>query len=169
MIIELEEGVIFHYNKKEKAIHFVHLDDTDDDFLYSIKGWFGEKLLGFLNSNRDLKEFLPNFVSEEQLREIFKRLLITLIEQKILAPLKEEEHSTLSSRPFTEEEYANFGTKNFSGSLLITELKEIEAFADEYGQHRDDSDPYSPDTRDSQQVASMGDADEPSDIWRHSH
>ena len=129
MIIELEKGVAFHYDKKESEIHFVHLDDTDDDFIYSIKGWFGEKLLGFLNSNRNFKKFLQNFLPEEELREIFKRLLLTLIEQKILAPLKEEEHSTLSTRPFTEEEYANFGTKNFSGSLLITELIGIKPFA----------------------------------------
>ena len=139
MIIELEEGVIFHYNKKEKAIHFVRLDDTDDDFLYSIKGWFGEKLLGFLNSNRDLKEFLPNFVPEEEPREIFNRLLVTLIEQKILAPLEEGEHSILSARPFREEEYADFGTKDFSGSFLITELKEILAYADS-PPHRDGTD-----------------------------
>ena len=138
MIIELEEGIIFHYNKKEKEIHFVDLDDTDDDFLYSVKGWFGEKLLGFLNSDRNLKEFLKNFIQEEDAREVFKRLLLTLMEQKILAPLKKEEHSELSAHPFTEEEYADFGTKNFNGSLLITKLKGVVAFA--HGSHRDDSD-----------------------------
>ena len=122
MIIELEEGVIFHYNKKEKAIHFVHLDDTDDDFIYSIKGCFGEKLLEFLNSNRNLKEFLQKCCPEQKLREIFKRLLVTLIEKKILAPLTQDHDSILCVRPFVEKEYADFGTKNFSGSILITEL-----------------------------------------------
>ena len=122
MIIELEEGVIFHYNKKEKAIHFVQLDDTDDDFLYSIKGWFGEKLLEFLNSNRNLKEFLQKCCPEQKLREIFKQLLVTLIEKKILAPLTQDDDSILCVKPFAEKEYTDFGTKNFSGSILITEI-----------------------------------------------
>ena len=138
MVIKLEKDVVFHYNEKEQTIHLTHLDDIDEDFLYSVKGWFGEKLFKFLNSDRNLKRFLQNVISEEELREIFKRLLATLIEQKILVPLEEEERSILSSRPFTEEEYTGFGTKNFSGSLIITKFKEVLAYA--HGSHTDGSD-----------------------------
>ena len=125
MNLKQNEELLYAYNRKEEAL--VLLFQGDNDSIYRVGGWFGRKLHEFLQEDGNLEKFFQEtvFKSNDKLREIFHRLLATLVQENIFLP-PEEDGFTLGN-PFSQEECHHFGEGDLVGSLAIEEL-EFEEF-----------------------------------------
>ena len=130
MIIQINKDVLYNYNKKKKKLFFVF--HTKNSFIYTVKGWFGKNLYELLKSGENLEKFLKvaDFKADRKLVEVFKRLIVTLIQEDIFESPTDNYLTSIS--PFSKEEYSDFGEGDLMGSLVIEELnkeEEILAYA----------------------------------------
>ena len=130
MIIQKNKDVLYNYNKKKKELFFIFY--TKNSFIYTVKGWFGKKLYELLKSGEGLEKFLEgaDFKADSKLVEVFKRLIVTLIQEDIFESPTDGYLTSIS--PFSKEEYSDFGEGDLMGSLVIEELnkdEEILAYA----------------------------------------
>ena len=130
MIIQKNKDVLYNYNKKKKELFFVFY--TKNSFIYTVKGWFGKKLYELLKSGEELEEFLDaaDFKANSKLVEVFKRLIVTLIQEDIFE--SPTDNYLTSITPFSKEECLDFREGDLMGSLVIEGLnkdEEILAYA----------------------------------------
>ena len=124
-MLQTKENIVYIYNKKDEELIFLFLDNENNS-IYKIKGWFGKKLYEILESKKELQEVWGEaiFSSRPQLKEIFQRLLLTLVQENIFEPIT----SDLSPlKPFSPKERHSFGMGDLTGSLLIEEFLSEEA------------------------------------------
>ena len=136
MIIQTNKDVLYNYNKKKKEIFFIFY--TKNSFIYTVKGWFGKKLYELLKSGEELEGFLESsdFKANSKLVEVFKRLIVTLIQEDIFESPTDGCLTSIS--PFSKEEYLDFGEGDLTGGLVIEELnkdEEILAYAHQWSCH----------------------------------
>ena len=131
MIIQKNKDVLYNYNKKKKELFFIFY--TKNSFIYTVKGWFGKKLYELLKSGEDLEKFIKgaDFKADSKLVEVFKRLIVTLIQEDIFE--SDTNDFPTSIKPLSKKEkYSGLGKGDFTGSLVIEELnkdEEILAYA----------------------------------------
>ena len=124
-MLQTKENIVYVYNKEGEELIFLPLDNENNS-IYKIKGWFGKKLYEILESKKELQEVWGEaiFSSRPQLKEIFQRLVLTLVQENILEPIT----SNLSPlKPFSPKERHSFGMGDLTGSLLIEEFLSEEA------------------------------------------
>ena len=121
------EKTHFIYEKKEKKLLIYFLDENNS--IYIIGGWFGERFFEFLQSNGHVEQFLEQhlFKGNNRPREIFKRLLMTLSRKNILSLPKSI--SFASTPPFLEKEYSSFGVGDFTGNITFISNEDLLAYA----------------------------------------
>ena len=110
MKIQVRKDVIYVYNKDDEVLAILGADENST--MYRISGWFGRKLYELLESKSTFDELPP------ESQEFFSRLLATLVEENILAPLEDNERNDF--KLLTQKEWKYFNTKNFSGSLVAS-------------------------------------------------
>ena len=132
MIIQKNKDVLYNYNKKKKELFFIFY--TKNSFIYTVKGWFGKKLYELLKSGEALEEFLDaaDFKANSKLVEVFKRLIVTLIQEDIFGPPTHNHLNSIS--PFSKEEYLDFGEGDLMGNFVIENINQNEILA--YGYHQ---------------------------------
>ena len=131
MIIQTNKDALYNYNKKKKELFFIFY--TKNSFIYTVRGWFGKKLYELLKSGEELERFLDvaDFKVDSKLVEVFKRLIVTLIQEDIFESPTDD--YLISIKPLSKkEEYSGLGKGDFTDSLVIEELnkdEEILAYA----------------------------------------
>ena len=130
MIIQINKDVLYNYNKKKKELFFIFY--TKNSFIYTVKGWFGKNLYKLLKSGENLEKFLKvaDFKADSKLVEVFKRLIMTLIQENILEPISDKELSCL--RPLSTKEREGFVVGGLKGTFVRENLdvQELLAHAD---------------------------------------
>ena len=131
MIIQKNKDVLYNYNKKKKELFFIFY--TKNSFIYTVKGWFAKKLYELLKSGEDLEKFLEgaDFKANSKLVEVFKRLIVTLIQEDIFEPPTHNHLNSIS--PFSKEEYLDFRVGDLIGNFIIENINQNEILA--YGIH----------------------------------
>ena len=127
MLVTVHPGIVYAYNEGEQKLIIIS-EDTDDNTFYSICGWFGKKLYEILEEKRELDEVLENdFKNRDELKIIFLRFILTLIEKNVLSPLPDQHFSHRNT--FSENECHRFGTSDFIGNIITTEIDTGKLFA----------------------------------------
>ena len=145
MPITTPEYVVYAYNEDKRELIIIS-EESDDNLFYVIGGQFGKKLYEILKEKKELDEVLENdFKNQDELKRIFLRFILTLIEKDILSPLSSEYFSCLNA--FSEKECHQFGTDNFIGNITVTRIDVEELLAQAFScppGHVYVSDPFFP-------------------------
>ena len=111
MKVKVRQDIVYVYSDGKLMFLFIE-EDTDQDLL-QVTGVPAQRLYQLLEGNQ--VDELPS-----EFQEIFSRLIITLIQEGVLAPL--EDHQWNNLMPFASEEWKCFGVQGFSGSLIVERL-----------------------------------------------
>ena len=114
MKIQAREYVVYVYHEEDEILAILGADKNST--MYRISGWFGEKLFELLEGELTFDNLPP------ESQETFSRLIVTLNQKGLLAPFE----SDSTSVPFAPEEWAHFGTENFTGSLAKENASSLE-------------------------------------------
>lgn len=126
-ILIQNENMHFMYDEESKKLCICFSDENNS--IYAIGGWFGEKIYEFLKSSDSVKLFLSNppFKDNDRLKDVFNRLLMTLARENILSPYATRFFTPAT--PFSKEEYSSFGMGNFTGNFTFVSGESLLAYA----------------------------------------